>query len=210
MMRFQISIARLMSVVALCALGLASVRYASPGFSDFVAAVTALTLLTATIGAFKGRSRTAWLGFATFGWGFALLAWGFAMHEAVSNVPARSRTIPPMTISIPPMAIPITPLTAYLDELYPVVHHAPPRGMVNGTVVKAWPAGGIYASFQWIGHSLACLLFGLIGSAVAVFMDRVSRRPESTGGSVAGSPEIQSGSVIHTTCLSSGPPHTPL
>ena len=35
-------------------------------------------------------------------------------------------------------------------------------------VEKAVRRGFVYASFQWIGHELACLLFGGLGAAFAL------------------------------------------
>jgi hypothetical protein len=163
-----------MGLVFACACGLAVLRCASPFWSEVSAVAVTLVLLTATVGAVKGRHRTAWLGFAVFGCGTAVAAWAFAIHEAVSNEPASVRTVPSMTI-------PHTPLTDLLDTLYPVLHYAPPGGAVNGVRVRAIRSGVVYASFQWVGHAVACLLSGCLGSVVAVvFEARGGARPSQS------------------------------
>jgi len=92
-----------------------------------------------------------------------MAAWAYAVHEALSNQPASVRTSPTMTI-------PHTPLTGILDILYPIVHHAPPDGVMGNLRIKAISSGVVYASFHWVGHALACLVFGCVGSLVAIVM----------------------------------------
>jgi hypothetical protein len=164
MNRPQTTLAALMGLVFACACGIAVLRNASPFWSDASAVVVTLVLLTATVGAIKGRHRTAWLGFAVFGWGSAVVAWGFAIHEAVSNEPASVRSWPSMTV-------PNTPLTDLLRTLYPVVHSHPPDGWANGVKIRAVTSGVVYASFQWVGHAVACLLAGCLGSIVAAVIE---------------------------------------
>jgi hypothetical protein len=164
MKRSQTTVAALMGLVLASASGMAVLRSASPFWSDVSVVVVTFLILNAIVGAIKGRHRTAWLGFAVFGCGFAIAAWGFAIHEAVSNEPATVRTVPSQTI-------PYTPLTPHLDTLYPVVHSAPPDGAVNGVRVRAIRSGVVYASFQWVGHALACLLSGCVGSIVALAVE---------------------------------------
>jgi hypothetical protein len=167
----RITIGALMRLVVACGCGMAVLRYASPLWSDVTFGGTLLVLLTAVVAAVKGRHRTAWLGFAVFGWGAAIVLWGFAMHEAVSNEQATVRSMPSMTI-------PYTPLTGLLETLYPIVHYAPPNGAIKGVVVRAIPSGVVHASFQWIGHAMACLLFGCVGAITAIITEARCRMRE--------------------------------
>jgi hypothetical protein len=155
----------LMGLILGSACGLAVLRYASPFWFKVVAGLTLFVFLTATVGAIQGQrgDRAAWLGFAVFGWGAAIVAFAFAQYEAVSNPPATVQSIPTQTI-------PRTPLTDLLDTLYPIVHHAPPAGFVEGVHVEGIQSGVVYASFQWIGHDLACLVCACIGAIVAVII----------------------------------------
>ena len=157
----QTTIATLMGTVVAIACGIAVLRYASPFLSDVTLLIVLSSLLTSIVGSIHGRHRTAWLGFAVFGCGFAVAAWGYSVHEALSNQPDAVRTSPTMTI-------PHTPLTGLLDTLYPIVHHAPPDGVVGNLRIKAISSGVVYASFHWLGHALACFLFGCAGSFVAI------------------------------------------
>ncbi len=184
MMRSQISIAALMGLVLMCACGLAALRYPLPILADVFTGVTVFALLTATLGAIKGRSRAAWLGFAVFGWGFAALSWACAMHEAVSNEPARGHGFPTT------MSVPLTPLTRWLDSPYLVMHQ--------------W-SDGTYTSFQWIGHALACLLVGLIGSGLGVVWDLANQRPENTRITVADLPGSSTASSLPSIRPDEGP-----
>ena len=179
MSRPQITIAGLMGLIFATACAISALRYSSPFWFDVVAGVTLFVLLTAIVGAIKGRYRTVWLGFAVFGWGFAIAAWGLAMHEAVSNEPANVRTWPTQTI-------PQTPLTDVLAALYPELHYSPPRGFTNGVEVPAIRMGVVYASYQWTGHALACLLCGCVGAVVALIAEGRSGAPLTTPTQVRG------------------------
>ena len=102
--------------------------------------------------------------------GFTVLVFAFAMHEAGAN-PSHVRSYPTLTF-------PNTPLTSSLKSLFLVVHYQGANATVYGDLSEMLPDGAVHASFQWIGHALACLFSGLIGSAIALFMEARSKRDD--------------------------------
>jgi hypothetical protein len=79
MNRLSFSIARILMIVAIAALGFAAIRVASPGWAGGMFSVTILAMLTSILGiAFRrGSPRVFWIGFALFGWANLILVHAF-------------------------------------------------------------------------------------------------------------------------------------
>jgi hypothetical protein len=75
MPRFRISIASLLGIVAVIAIGLAGMLSASSVWTTAAATVTLALLLTALLASvlLDGTDRAFWAGFALFGWSYLLL-----------------------------------------------------------------------------------------------------------------------------------------
>ena len=73
--RFRISIATMMGVVLLVAVGFAALGNPSPILASTAFALVVLTLLAGTTVALVGR-EPFWVGFAVFGWGWLVLSFG--------------------------------------------------------------------------------------------------------------------------------------
>jgi hypothetical protein len=73
--RFRISIASVMIVVVLLAIGFAGLRYPSHLWASALFTITIGLLLTAILGiaCCREQQRAAWAGFATFGWSYLIL-----------------------------------------------------------------------------------------------------------------------------------------
>ena len=76
MRRPQISIAGLILVVFVAALGAAAIRSGSFAWSGAVCSVMWFTMIASLLGVAltRGSRRIYWIGFATLGWGYLLLA----------------------------------------------------------------------------------------------------------------------------------------
>src|SRR5262249_44175143 len=66
----RVSIAGVLGFVLAGALGFAALRAASGDWAAVMVTLTLLALLASIVGAVRGRGRSAWLGFAVFGWGY--------------------------------------------------------------------------------------------------------------------------------------------
>ncbi len=78
MRRFRFSIAGLMGIVLIAAVGLAGLRNASPLWAGTLLMLTCAALALAVVGAIycRGPRQAWWLGFAIFGWGYLALLKG--------------------------------------------------------------------------------------------------------------------------------------
>lgn len=75
MRRFRLSIAGLLVVVAVAAVGFAAIRVASAAWSGALYSLTFFLLIGSLLGIGFGRGtrRTFWIGFAALGWGYVVL-----------------------------------------------------------------------------------------------------------------------------------------
>jgi hypothetical protein len=157
MRRSRFTIAWLMTVVLLVALGFAALRRSSEVVASAVFTSAVVTLLVATVGAVLGRGA-AWVGFAVFGWGGLILVFGPLSWELPSgpNVPAPK------------------PLTTFvLADLYRHVG-VKPSGVGAASEEEGWVwinsmGGAGYVSLPFIqtGQSLISVLLACVGSLIA-------------------------------------------
>ncbi len=155
------SIAGLMTLVALAALGVMGLREGTPLWASATFTVTILILLGTTASALyrRGAARAFRVGFALFGW-FAL-AWCFGPlpDHPIDPPPTvvgplleaiRDRAHPAPEMIPNPKA---TPMTVSVFRMEPEMIPRP------GSLV--WP--GNAKSFNQTGYSLAVLAFALLG-----------------------------------------------
>jgi hypothetical protein len=167
----RFSIAGLMGLVVVVAVGVAALRFASELWAGILLVLT-LMVLGASVLAFHERSgarRAWWRGFALFGWGYVVLALGPWASEAIA---------------------PKLPTTAGLDALYARMHPggaeagqaqrlgqvvlrdyiAVPPGMAfspdGKLVVSGAPPGPAPEPFRRVGHCLWALLVACVGGLV--------------------------------------------
>lgn len=70
MNRLRLSLAALMAVIGLVAIGIAALRFSKPLWASAVFSLAVALFSVGILGACTphGRFRMAWLGFAAFGW----------------------------------------------------------------------------------------------------------------------------------------------
>jgi hypothetical protein len=185
----RFSIAGLMGLVVVVAVGVAALRFATELWAGILLLMT-LVVLGAAVLAFHertGAKRAWWRGFALFGWGYVVLAMGPWASEAVA---------------------PHLPTTAGLDVLHARMH---PGGAEGGQARRLWedalrnyiaavdtpsrtpwavafspdgklvvsaaPPGPAPEPFRRVGHCLWALLAACVGGIVARALHAGGERP---------------------------------
>jgi hypothetical protein len=185
----RFTIAGLMGLVVVVAVGVAALRFASELWASILLMLT-LGVLGAAVLAFHERAgarRAWWRGFALFGWGYVMLAFGPWASEAIA---------------------PHLPTTMWLDASYAKLHPGDseagqarrlwedalrnyivavntPSGANSAVafspdgklVVSAAPPGPAPEPFLRVGHSLWALLAACVGGLVGRASHARGERP---------------------------------
>jgi hypothetical protein len=182
----RFSIAGLMGLVVVVAVGAAALRFASELWASVLLMLTLGVLGAAVLACHERteKNRAWWRGFALFGWGYVLLAMGPWASEAIS---------------------PHLPTTMGLDALYAKMHPAPDAGSIysivglgsgdwvthldsSGTTVislgtlprnvtpRAWLGNSTPESFRRVGHCLWALLVAGVGGIIGRAFDATGRQ----------------------------------
>ena len=151
----RFSIAGLMTIVLVAAVGLAALRSPSPAWAGTLFMVTCGVFGLAIVGAIYrvGVARAWWLGFCVFGLGYLAVV-GFTRSEYL---------------------FPQMPTSHLLIALRPMLGH-PVELVTGGRSPNALRALHLYMQ---IGHALWALLAALLGGTLArIFLARPADRPE--------------------------------
>ena len=83
----RVTIAQLILVVFVAAIGLAAIRSGSPAWSGALFSITFFAMICALLGIALGRGtrRVYWSGFATLGWSYLLLIYVPWLHENIGQ-----------------------------------------------------------------------------------------------------------------------------
>jgi hypothetical protein len=186
-MRPRLTILGMMALIGLAGVGLVGLRSATALWASAVFSLTAAALTAATIGAALGR-RTC-LGFAIAGWAYILAVFGlWPEPNGVTAPPFLTKSL--MDYFQPP----VYPGSFLFPEGKREVFHdpgpageaafeAPPMVVSGDPPVKA-PFRGRTINllhYRRIGHSLAAILCGLLGSLAATAFS--TRGRDAGGGS---------------------------
>lgn len=164
MLKFRFSIARLMGIVLVVAVGLGGLVRPSPTRAGAIFLMTCGILGLALVGAIyrRGKQRAWWVGFCVFGWGYLFLAMTFG--RGGFNAPSL------LTSQI-------------LSALRPRLGHDLPG------VLGPRPPWNLTQPYYQIGHTLWTLLAGLAGGTLArIFLalpGDEAERPEPAMSAVA-------------------------
>jgi hypothetical protein len=161
MRKFRFSIGGLMVIVLAAAVGLASLKNASPAWAGAMLLLTCGILALGVGGAIyrEGAERVWWLGFSIFGWGYMLLWWFLHDHPSL-----------------------VLPTTGLLERLAPSLGVPPGMGGMGGigggmrsvAMFGGFGGGGgggpaIDPYYAQAGHCLFALMAALLGGALSVF-----------------------------------------
>jgi hypothetical protein len=195
MRRLRISIAGLMLVVGVTALGVLGLKEGTELWASASFTVTVVILLGAILSAVHGRGsrRAFWTGFVLFGWVYLL--WIFRPWSYPKDQLDVPRTLTHVLldfaherIHVEPQYIP-NPNLPVGAASGPPVFFGPPMPMQPAMIIKP---GSVYwqgdiESYRQVGHCLTALFFGIVGGAWSAYArERSGREAGSTNGSGAG------------------------
>jgi hypothetical protein len=83
----RVTIAQLILVIVVVAIGLAAIRSGSPAWSGAMLSITLFAMICSLLGIALGRGtrRVYWTGFATLGWSYLILVYVPWLHENVGQ-----------------------------------------------------------------------------------------------------------------------------
>jgi hypothetical protein len=171
-MRVRFSIAGLMTVVFIFAVGFAGLRAASPLWASAMFTITFALLVAAILGcaACRGPVRMAWIGFAVFGWTYLLAT--FCLWPGSNGV-----TAPPfLTKALLEYSRPLHSAAVITLDPGPTgeqtTEYVPTLGMRAGTMIPAGPPPGVRVvnllHYRRIGHCLASIVCGIAGAVLGM------------------------------------------
>jgi hypothetical protein len=181
MKRSRITIAHLIVVVLVAAIGLAAIRRGTAAWAGAMLSITFFAMICSLLGVAleRGTRRIYWLGFATLGWGYLLLAYLPWLDDKVGQF----------------LLAPT--LFAYLYELLQTDSQGGgglqslPLEILGATATGGGFGGGMAGplvvsvlEFQRIGVALEALLWAFLGGWVACYF--ASGRDRATHSDVAG------------------------
>lgn len=194
MVRLRVSISGVLILVAILAVGFAALRQASGYWAATMVTLTLGILLASVLGAVMGRHRSAWLGFAVFGWsyfGIALGPWfqgdlkphllssvaiaeGYRLLHERGPMPGteiatvfRTGFGPAAALKGPDMLMLPMPMDLRGDPArFEVVAGAGPA-LIDPNVGNqlVWAVPS-YLAFERSAHSLVCVFVGLLGASI--------------------------------------------
>jgi hypothetical protein len=173
----QITIAELILLVLVAAIGLAAIRSGSPAWAGAMFSITFFAMICSLLGVAlgRGRRRVYWLGFAVLGWSYLFLMYVPWLHGKVGRFLLAPN------------------LFAYLEE---VLHSDPqarsglqslPLGILGATATGGGfgGAGGVedFSDFVRIGMAMEALLWAFLGGWAACYF--ASGRDQASTSQVA-------------------------
>ena len=174
-MRVRFSIAGVMVVVLLLAVGFAGLRTASAIWASAVFTLTVTLLAGAMLGAVacRGPSRIAWLGFGVFGWTYLLATfWLWPGPNGVSAPPFLTKAL---LDSFQPSLRTAGVITLDPGPTGEMSTEPPPMPMsprrFAGRIVNL-------LHYRRIGHTLAAIVFGLLGALLGTLFSARSETAE--------------------------------
>ncbi len=183
MRRIRFTIASLLVVVLIAAVGFAALRESSDLWESgvFTLALAALLILI-LLAVHRTESRQAfWIGFAVFGWIYL----GLSLVPSIESRLITSKALTYLDSTVPDRPLVITGTLSFQRTNVPMGN----QGGVPVTYVKRVLGGSnsTTENFIRIGHSLFALLAGWIGGLLSRRLWQASRRPqESTAVEVEG------------------------
>ena len=185
MIRSRVSIATLLVVVGLMAVGFAALRVSSRLWANASFSVVLLSLVVAIAALIyrQGPRRAFWAGFALFGWTYLILVFGPAplngWKDWLVTVPVLAMLEERLLIEAAPNATGRPPASSR------VIPRAPQAAYAELTPWSYWTATDrsnpfSSDSFNRIGHSLFCFGIAMAGGAFCRFLRDTRDEPSSS------------------------------
>jgi hypothetical protein len=206
MKRPQITIAQIILVVLVAAIGLAAIRSGSAAWAGAMFSITVFAMICSLLGVALGRGmrRIYWSGFATLGWSYLLLMYIPWLHGNVG----RFLLAPNLFVYLEELLHADSPGGSGLQSL--------PLGILGATATGGGLGGGFgggsgvgdLSDFVRIGLAMEALLWAFLGGWVACyFASGRDRGSHPHGAGSAGAPEAGGqGHGDETISRSSGSP----
>jgi hypothetical protein len=167
-MRPRLSVASLLGIVMACAAAMAMLRFSTEFGASAVLTATLGVLLCATLGAWMGRRRAFWRGFALFGWAYIFLCLSPWCYSEVRPHLLTTKLLDGFQLLLNGGA-PILPVARSRIPPPPgnsfVAKPVPGPNLVGS--VRVWGLGPEYEYYQQTGHSLLTLVIALTGGSIA-------------------------------------------
>jgi hypothetical protein len=156
MSRHLFTLAQLMAVVLFVGFGFAALRNADAFWASATLTLAIVSISVALVGAIvrKGRSRTAWIGFAVFGCTYLL----------VGLLSRRDISLPRGFLGQEQIPDPHLLIEWGIGTIKTYINPSP-RGIYGHTY------------YLWISHSLGVILFGLVGAVLSRLLAVTDERP---------------------------------
>jgi hypothetical protein len=166
MNRPKITIAHLVVVVLVAAIGLAAIRRGSAAWAGAMLSITFFAMICSLLGLAleRGMRRIYWLGFATLGWGYLLLAYLPWLDEKVGQFLLAPTLFAYLYEVLQPDSQGAVGLPSLPLEILETTATA--GGFGGGT---AGAQGVALAEFQRIGLAIEALLWAFLGGWVACY-----------------------------------------
>jgi hypothetical protein len=186
----RFSIAGLMGIVVVAAVGLAALRNASETWAGMILLLTCGVLALAVVGVVcrAGSERAWWLGFALFGWGYLVLAFGFWPEDRSPRLPTLvlldmvSRQLgvtPPSNGGMGGMGGGMMGGSTSGMRSVGVSLVTAQFGGLGGSLTPVGTGAGNGGSYALIGHCLWALLLAILGGTLSrIFFATPARRSE--------------------------------
>jgi hypothetical protein len=165
----RFSVAGLMGVVLLLALGMAALRANSDFWAStlFTGVVLLLSVSVIAAMATRGTARSTWTGMAVFGWVYLVIAFGPWTKEAIGPPPLVTSILldylQDYVVSETPYLVPAQQLTTS-NTVYTL------RGKQRVPGPKGISPLIVVIPYLHTGHSLGALLFGIMGAGFGRFI----------------------------------------
>lgn len=177
MKRRRITIAHIVLVVLIAAIGLAAIRSGSTAWAGAMVSITFFVMICSLLGVVleRGMRRVYWLGFASLGWSYLLLTFAPWLDVKVGQFLLAPNLFAQLNEVLHPDAQGVSGFQSV------------PVWILGSTVTSGAMGGGSgaadLADFVWIGVSMEALLWAFIGGWVACYF--ASGRDPIAGPAVA-------------------------
>jgi hypothetical protein len=185
MMRFRFSVAGLMALILLLAVGMAALRNPTGFWASaiFTAAVALFAVSVVGAMARRGVSRFSWAGLAVFGWAYLIISFGPWPGNAVGPPPLLPSSLLDLfqEYIVSDGKTPYTTTGTYMDYYKRMSHF---KGSATRLTAGTPPGGFKHVDttiYSQTSHSVGAMLFGIVGAFAGRFFAGRRERSANDG-----------------------------